>query len=97
MSFFEKNISEMKTKKNILLDVLIICVDKLEDEISKNIFKDIQNYSRCTSKLPFVIFLTKKESNPDIEVFWELIKNNFLIEEMYLFFINFPLIQKKKL
>lgn len=47
VTFFGDNNSEMKTKKNILLDVLIICVDKLEDEISKNIFKDIQNYSRC--------------------------------------------------
>ena len=86
----------MKVEKNILLDVLIICVDKLEDDDAKKIFKDIQNYSRCTSKLPFVIFLTHKDNNPDIEILWELITNKFF-DRRNLYSFKFPsCIVKKK-
>ena len=42
-----------------------------------------------SSKLPFVIFLTKKESNPGIEVFWELIKNKFF-DKRNVFVFQFP-------
>lgn len=87
----------MKVEKNILLDVLIICVDNLEDDDSKKIFKDIQNYSRCTSKLPFVIFLTHKDNNPDIEILWELITNKFF-DRRNLYSFKFPsCIVKKKI
>lgn len=89
ISFFNDKNSEMKVEKNILLDVLIICVDKLEDKDSKIIFKDIQNYTRCTSKLPFIIFLTLKEDNPDIEIFYDLIENKFF-DIRNLFAYKFP-------
>lgn len=90
INFFDlKDDSEKAKEKNILLDTLIICVDKLEDKDSKEIFKDIQNYSRCTSKLPFVIFLTKKENKPDIEQYWELITNSFF-DRRNIFAYKFP-------
>ena len=89
ISFFDDKNSKMKVKKNILLDVLLICVDKLEDKDSKLILKDIQNYTRCTSKLPFIIFLTLKEDNPDIEIFYDLIENKFF-DVRNLFAYKFP-------
>ena len=89
ISFFNEPNNEMKVKKNILLDVLLICVDKLEDKDSKNIFKDIQNYTRCTSKLPFIVFLTLKEDNPDIEIFYDSIGNKFF-DIRNLFAYKFP-------
>ena len=89
ISFFDDKNSKMKVKKNILLDVLLICVDKLEDKDSKLIFKDIQNYTRLTSKLPFIIFLTLKEDNPDIEIFYDLIENKFF-DVRNLFAYKFP-------
>ena len=72
-----------------LYNVLLICVDKLEDKDSKLIFKDIQNYTRLTSKLPFIIFLTLKEDNPDIEIFYDLIENKFF-DVRNLFAYKFP-------
>lgn len=96
INFYGENDNSKNSKeKNILLDCLIICVDKLEDEISKTIFKDIQNYSRCTSKLPFVIFLTKKENNPDIEQYWPLITNSFF-DRRNIFSFKFPTRQEER-
>ena len=85
----EENKSDRQKTKNILLDCLLICVDNLNDDISKTIFTDIQNYSPLISKQPFVIFLTKKENNPDIEQFWPLITNQFY-DRRNLFALKFP-------
>jgi hypothetical protein len=79
----------MKVKKKILLDTLIICVDKLEDKISQAIFKDIHNFSRGSSKIPFVFFLTYKENNPDIDQYWNLITNKFF-DRRNVFAYKFP-------
>ena len=85
----KENKSDRQKEKNILLDCLLICVDNLNDDISKTIFTDIQNYSKLISKQPFVIFLTKKENNPDIEQFWPLITNQFY-DRRNLFALKFP-------
>lgn len=95
LTFFNDEKSNMEVEKNILLDVLIICVDQLEDENSKKIFKDIQNYSRCASKSPFVIFLTYKDNNPDCEKLWDLISNKFFDRRNFYSF-KFPSTNEEK-
>ena len=89
ISFFDENDNEMIVNKNILLDVLIICVDKLKDEISKTTFTDVQNFSRCASKMPFIVFLTLNENSPDIEIYYDLITNKFFdVRNLYAY--KFP-------
>lgn len=89
VDFFEGKGPKMKADKNILLDVLIICVDNLEDKISKQIFDDIQKYTFKLAKMPFTIFLTKKEENPNKEQFWDLVTNKFYdIRNLYA--LKFP-------
>lgn len=87
--FFEDKINKMEVERKILLDALIICIDKLEDKVSKKIFDDIQKYTYKTSKMPFTIFLTKEESNPDIEQYWDLITNKFY-DRRNLYAFKFP-------
>ena len=89
VDFFEGKGPKMKADKNILLDVLIICVDNLEDKISKQIFDDIQKYTFKLAKMPFTIFLTKKQENPNIEQYWDLVTNKFYdIRNLYA--LKFP-------
>ena len=93
IQFFDN--SNEKKEKNILLDCLLICVEKLNDDNSKNIFKDIQNYSRLASKQPFVIFLTKKENKPDIEEYFPLITNT-CFDFRNIFAFKFPTRDEEK-
>lgn len=66
-----------------------------KDKISQTIFKDIQNYSRRISKIPFVIFLTYKENNPDIEQYWKLITNKYF-DRRNIFAYKFPSLPEEK-
>ena len=90
--FDEENNSK---ETHILLDCLITCVDKLSDDNSKKIFNDIQNYSKLILKQPFVLFLTKKENDPDIEEFWPLITNQYY-DRRNIFALKFPSIPEER-
>jgi hypothetical protein len=54
-------------------DIIIITVDFLEDNSAKNFIEDFQSFTRQKIKQPFILFLTLKEENPNIECLYNQI------------------------
>ena len=58
-------------------DILVICVDNLLDEDSKIALNYIQGFSEEKTKQPFILFLTKKEENPNIQNLFQFVTKEF--------------------
>lgn len=58
-------------------DIIIITVDFLEDNSAKNFIEDFQSFTRQKIKQTFILFLTLKEENPNIECLYNQISNKY--------------------
>ena len=72
-----KKISDILLEYHKFYDILVICVDNLLDEDSKLAFKYFQGFSAIRAQQPFILFLTKKDDKPKIEVLFQFITNEF--------------------
>lgn len=72
-----EEISEILLKYRNFYDILIISVDNLLDEDCKSAFKFFQNFSDKRSQQPFLLFLTKKDNNPNILNLFQFVTNEF--------------------
>ena len=72
-----EEISELLQQYRNFYDILIISVDNLLDEDSKSAFKFFQNFSVKRAQQPFLLFLTKKDNNPNILSLFQFVTNEF--------------------
>jgi len=59
-------------------DIIIVTVDELLDKSSQIFFKHFEKFSNQKSMQPFILFLTRKEENPDITKLYKFITNEYL-------------------
>lgn len=72
-----KELKKLLNENRHFFDVLVISVDNLLDEDSKSAFDFFQGFSQVRAQQPFIIFLTKKDKNPNILTLHEFITNEF--------------------
>jgi len=84
-----EEISEINNKYRKFYDIIVFIVNSLSDDDSKLAFKFFQDLSDQRSGQPFLIFLTKKEEEPNVEQFYEFITNEFF-DKRNLFAFKFP-------
>ena len=70
-------ISTLLLKYRHFYDVLVISIDNLLDEDSKLAFKFFQGFTDKRSQQPFMLFLTKKDNNPNILNLFQFVDNEF--------------------
>ena len=70
-------------------DIIIITVDELLDKSSQMFFKHFEKFSQQKSMQPFILFLTKKEENPDITKLYKFITNEYL-DKRNLYALKYP-------
>ena len=75
-------------------DVLVISVDNLLDEYSKSAFKFFQGFTQNKCKQPFILFLTKKDNNPNIQNLFQFVSNEFF-DKRNVFAKKFPTNEKE--
>jgi predicted GTPase len=85
----DQKVKKILSEYRKFFDILILSVQTLSDENSKKLFKFFHNISQTKNKQPFILFLTKKEDNPKVEQFYELITNEFY-DKRNLFAFKFP-------
>ena len=73
----DKKISDLKLKFIQFYDIIIISIDHLLDEDSKMAFDYFHNFTQIQSQQPFILFLTKKDNNPNIFTLYKFIKNEY--------------------
>ena len=86
---FNEKIFNINNKYRKFYDVIVFLVNSLSDDDSKLAFKFFQNLSEKRSAQPFLLFLTKKEENPNVEEFYESITNEFF-DKRNVFAFKFP-------
>ena len=84
-----KEIFKINNKYRQFYDVIVFSVNSLSDDDSKLAFKFFQDLSDKHSEQPFLLFLTKKEENPNVEEFYESITNEFF-DKRNVFAFKFP-------
>lgn len=82
-------ISELLLKYRNFYDILVICVDNLLDEDSISAFKFFQNFTSKRAQQPFILFLTKKDNNPNILGLFKFVTNEFF-DKRNVFAHKFP-------
>ena len=82
-------INKINNKYRNFYDIIVVSVNSLSDDDSKLAFKFFQNLTVKRCEQPFLLFLTKKEENPNVEEFYELITNEFF-DKRNLFAFKFP-------
>ena len=97
--FFDKITKENnKTISNLIendylnsdfFDIIIVTVNELSDEESKLFFNHFQKYTNQKSKQPFILYLTKNESKPDIKQLYDLIDNEYF-DKRTMFALKYP-------
>ena len=70
-------------------DIIIVTVAQLLDEISLIFFKYFEKFSSQKSMQPFILFITTKEENPDIEKLYKFITNE-KFDKRTLFALKYP-------
>ena len=92
-SLFQESLSKEMTKilteYRQFYDILVICVDSLSGEDSKEAFKFFQGFTKIRGEQPFLFFLTKKEDNPDITSLFKFVTNEFF-DKRNVFAYKFP-------
>lgn len=68
-------IADVLLKYRNFYDVILILVDNLLDNDSKLAFNFFQGFSNKKIQQPFILFLTKKEDNPNILSLFEFVNN----------------------
>ena len=84
-----KEISNILINYRKFYDVLIIIVDNLLDEDSKLAFDYFHKFSSQKTQQPFILFLTKKDENPDIINLFQFIKEEYF-DKRNIFSYKFP-------
>jgi len=82
-------ISDILLEYRHFYDILVICVDNLLDEDSKMAFNYFQGFSEEKIKQPFILFLTKKEDNPNVQNLFQFVTKEFF-DKRNLFAYKFP-------
>lgn len=72
-----KEISKIIIQSRKFYDVLVILVDNLLDEDSQLVFKYFQNFTNQLTKQPFILFLTRKDDDPNIQKLFKNITNEY--------------------
>ena len=90
-----KELSKLLNENRYFFDVLVISVDNLLDEDSKMAFNFFQGFSKIRAQQPFILFLTKKDNNPNIQTLHQLITNEFF-DKRNLYAFKFPMNDKEK-
>lgn len=72
-----KAISDILIKYRKFYDVLIIIVDDLLDEDSKLAFDFFHKFSKKRTEQPFILFLTKKDKNPNIINLFQFVSEEY--------------------
>ena len=70
-------IANVLLKYRQFYDILLILVDDLMDDDSKLAFDFFQGFTDKRAQQPFILFLTKKEDNPNILNLFKLVNNEF--------------------
>jgi len=70
-------IADVLLKYRNFYDIILILVDNLMDNDSKLAFNFFQGFSDKRSQQPFILFLTKKEDNPNVLNLFKLVNNEF--------------------
>ncbi len=68
----DKKVKKILRKYRKFFDILILFVQKLSDENSKELFKFFNNISDIKNQQAFILFLTKEEVPPKVDKFYEL-------------------------
>ena len=84
-----KELKDLINEKRCFYDVLILPVENLLDEDSQTTFNFFQKLSREIARQPFIIYLTKKDNNPDVKNLYKFITND-IFDKRNLFAIKFP-------
>ena len=63
-------INKINNKYRNFYDIIVVSVNSLSDDDSKLAFKFFQNLTVKRCEQPFLLFLTKKEENPNVEEFY---------------------------
>ena len=82
-------ISKILLEYRHFYDILVICVDNLLDEDSKMAFNYFQGFSEEKTKQPFILFLTKKEDNPNVQNLFQFVTKEFF-DKRNVFAYKFP-------
>ena len=82
-------------KSSDFYDVIIIIVNELLDNESILFFKHFQNFSEQKSSQPFILFVTKKEENPNVKDLYKFCTNKYF-DKRTLYAVNFPKNEKEE-
>ena len=84
-----KKIFDLKLKYIQFYDIILISIDHLLDEDSKMAFDYFHNFIQNKYQQPFILFLTKKDNNPNIFSLFKFIKNEYF-DKRNIFAYKFP-------
>jgi len=76
-------------------DVIIITVNTLLDKESISFFNQFQNISDQKSSQPFILFITKKEENPNVKDLYKFITNEYF-DKRTLFSTKYPSVDNEE-
>ena len=76
-NLLNKELKKLLNDNRSYFDVLVISVDNLLDEDSKSAFNYFQGFSQVRAQQPFILFLTKKDNNPNILTLHKFITNKY--------------------
>lgn len=75
-------------------DIIVITVDNLLDEKSKLFFSYFEKFTNQKAKQPFILFLTKKDENPKVEILYKYITNEYF-DKRTLYALKYPSINNE--
>ena len=84
-----KEIADLKLKYIHFYDVLIISIDNLLDDDCKLAFNFFQDFTYVKNQQPFILFLTKKDNNPNVIDLFKYITNEYY-DKRNVFAYKFP-------
>ncbi len=83
-NFIEKDFLESD-----FYDIIIITVNHLLDKDSLLFFKHFEKYTKQKVKQPFILYITKEETNPKVEQLFDIITNEYF-DKRTLFALKYP-------
>ena len=94
-SLLDKELSKLLMKYRKFYDVLVISIDNLLDDDSKSAFLFFQGFTDILSQQPFLLFLTKKDENPNVLTLFQFITNEFF-DKRNVYAYKFPTNNEEK-
>ena len=84
-----KELSNFFIENRKFYDVLVISIDNLLDKDSKSAFIFFQGFTQLIAQQPFILFLTKKDNNPNVLTLFQFITNEYF-DKRNVFAYKFP-------